>query len=228
MLRFAVFLAVVSFLSCHSAQKAAYNRAPFVEIKTGGCFGFCPVVHLKVRNSGLVEYEGIRYAERLGVDSFQLTKAELSELRAAVSQTNLWQYPDRIETQVADAPFVTLTAYKDDQVKSVNGSIDRPKPLLDLENKLKQLADAHGFQFDRGVNPNDIPENRRLELIVKLSPETNAGNWVRQFTEFRFQLIRRLGAENIWLVAYDPKQIDEKAVIQLFKNSRGVLEVQPK
>lgn len=217
---------LAALISCQTGKQTASPDALFVEIKSGACFGFCPVFRLTVRNNGLVEYEGIRFAEKTGLDSFQLTKAELAGLRKKVRQVNLWQYPDRIETQVADAPFVTLTAFRDGQSKSVVGSIDRPAPLLELETLLKNLAEKHDFQVDRGVNPNEIPAERRKEVIVKLQPDVNAGNWVREFTGYRFVLVRRLSSENIWLVAYDPAQMEEQEVLRLFKGSKGVLEAQ--
>lgn len=198
-----------------------------VELKTGGCFGYCPVVRLTVRNNGRVEYEGLHFAERIGLDSFQLTKTELRTLREKVREANLWQYPDRIKSEVMDAPSATLTVFQDGKSKSVSGSIDRPEPLLELENLIKNMAEAHDFQVKRGVNPNEPPAATRQEVLVQLSPDLNAGNWIRQFTEFRFLLIRRISAENSWIVAYDPAQIPEKAVLELFKGSQGVLNVQP-
>jgi len=228
MIRFSLLLVLTVLLSCKTGQKAAQQRAPFVELKSGACFGFCPVFRLTVRNNGLVAYEGIRFAEKIGLDSFQLTRAEMAGLREKVEQVNLWQYPERIETQVADAPFATLTVFRDSQSKSVSGSIDRPAPLLELENLLKELAEKHGFQVTRGVNPDDIPANRRQEVIVTLQPEINAGNWIHEFKEYRFQLVRRMSSENIWLVAYDPEQIKEDAVLKLFKNSKGVTDARRK
>lgn len=226
MIRFCFLLLLATHFSCKTGQKAVLARAPFIELKSGACFGFCPVFRLTVRNSGLVEYEGIRFAEKIGLDSFQLNKTEMAGLREKVRQVNLWQYPDRIETQVADAPFVTLTAYRDTQPKSVTGSIDRPAPLLELENLIKDLAEKHGFQVSRGINPDEIPAERRREVIVKLQPEINAGNWVRQFTGYRFILVRRISTENIWLVGYDPRELEEKAVLELFKKSDGVIDAQ--
>ncbi len=228
MIRFSLLLVLTVLLSCKTGQKAAQQRAPFVELKSGACFGFCPVFRLTVRNNGLVAYEGIRFAEKIGLDSFQLTRAEMAGLREKVQQVNLWQYPERIETQVADAPFATLTVFRDDQSKSVSGSIDRPAPLLELENLLKELAEKHDFQVTRGVNPDEIPANRRQEVIVTLQPEINAGNWIREFSAYRFQLVRRMSSENIWLVAYDPEQIKEDALLKLFKNSKGVTDARRK
>ena len=65
MIRFSLLLVLTVLLSCKTGQKAAQQRAPFVELKSGACFGFCPVFRLTVRNSGLVAYEGIRFAENI-------------------------------------------------------------------------------------------------------------------------------------------------------------------
>ena len=97
---------------------------------------------------------------------------------------------------------------------------------ISYEDLLKDLAEAHDFQVTRGINPNEPPVNSRQEVIVLLKPELNAGNWIRQFTEFKFLLIRRVSEQNMWVIAYDPKQIAEKAVLALFKDAEGVLEVQ--
>lgn len=226
MIRFALLLAFPAFFSCKTGQPAR-GSAPLVELRTGGCFGYCPVIRLTVHRNGFTEYEGGHFAEKQGLDSFQLTKPEVAALRKQLEAANLWQYPDRIESQVVDAPFVTLTAFRDGASKSVVGSVDRPEPLLQLENRIKDLAGAHGFETRRGVNPKEPPLNRRREVLVQLKPEINAGNWIRQFTEFKLLLIRRLPEGNIWVVAYDPEQITENAVLQLFKNTAEVLEAQP-
>ena len=72
-----------------------------------------------------------------------------------------------------------------------------------------------------------VHELTRRELLVTLDKDLNAGNWISQFPDFKLRLTRRLGAENVWVVAYDGKQADEKTVIDMLKNSKGVLNVQP-
>ncbi|TNE64424.1 MAG: hypothetical protein EP344_03790 [Bacteroidetes bacterium] len=226
MIRLVLFLPLALLFSCKISQNAAWRNSPFVELRTGGCFGFCPIIRLTVRNNGLVEYEGGMFAERTGLDSFQLEKEELRQLRVKVEQVNLWQYPDRIETDIMDAPSSTLTVFRDGRSKSVQGSADRPAPLVELENLIKNLAEAHEFQVKQGVNPRVPPPDSRAEVLVRLKPEVNAGNWLMQFTEFKFVLTGRVSEENIWKVAYDPKQIKEPAVIGLFKEHTDVLDVQ--
>ncbi|MBL7774422.1 MAG: hypothetical protein JNK89_00375 [Saprospiraceae bacterium] len=226
MIRLLVLIPLATLAFCKTGQKTVADQAPFVELRTGGCFGYCPMFRLTVRNNGRVEYEGFNFAERPGLDSFQLRADELRMLKEKVGQVNLWQYPDQIKSDVVDAPSATLTVFKDGQSKSVLGSIDRPAPLLQLEDLLKDLAEAHDFQVRRGVNPNEPPPGSRREVIVLLKPEVNAGNWIRQFTEFKFLLVRRVSEANMWIVAYDPKQLDEASVLALFKDQPDVLEVQ--
>lgn len=226
-----LLLTALSLLSaagkCRKNASGGGDTSPLVSLECGPCFGYCPVFKLDVLNNGHVRYEGIRFAEKIGKDSFNLNADELKQLKDKVKEANLWQHPDLIKTNVADAPFATLTTWQEGKSKSVKGSIDRPKTLLELEGMLKDLAGAHGFEVKRGVNPNDVPEANRREVLVKLKPDVNAGNWVRQFTEFKLQLVRRVSEENIWRVAYDHKQVDEKTVMETLKNSAGVLDVQP-
>lgn len=224
-------LFVLSALAVFSAEKckkksSGGDTSNLVGMETGACFGYCPVFKLHVLNNGLVRYEGIRFVEKPGKDSFRLTETELKQLKTKVKEANLWQYPDMIKTDVVDAPFVTLTAYEEGKSKSVRGSIDRPAPLLELEGFLKDLTEAHGIQVKRGVNPNSPPAGTQQEVIVKLKPDVNAGNWINQFTEFKLRLVRRISAENTWLVSFDPKQIEEKMLIDMLKETGEVVEVQ--
>lgn len=223
------FFALASFvlLSASKCARTAEDTSSLVELQSGACFGFCPVFQLTALNNGLVRYEGTRFVEKEGRDSFKLTPDELKQLKTKVKEVNLWQYPDDIKTDVVDAPFVTLVTWEGDKSKSVRGSIDRPAPLLELENLLKDLAEAHGFQVKRGVNPNEIPAEFRGEVIVKFEPEVDAGNWITQFKDIKLTFVRRMSEENIWIVAYDTRQTDEKTLIAMLGHTNGVVEVQP-
>ncbi|MBK9335913.1 MAG: hypothetical protein IPM98_04760 [Lewinellaceae bacterium] len=225
MVRIALFLAMISAFSCHTGKNTA-GDALLVELRTSGCFGYCPVIRLTVQDDGRVEYEGQQFAEKQGRDSFQLTAEEAKRLRKQVRAANLWQYPERIESQVVDAPWATLTVFKDGKTWSVAGSADRPEPLLELENAIKNIAEAHGFQVRMGVDPNVPPMGTRREVVVTLRSDQNAGNWIMQFNDIRLLLIRRVSAENKWIVAYDPAEISAPDLIRRFEKTEGVLSVQ--
>ncbi|MEO6759754.1 MAG: DUF6438 domain-containing protein [Saprospiraceae bacterium] len=199
--------------------------AKLVALETFPCRGYCPVYQLTFYQNGLLEYNGEKFVEKTGPASTMLGAEELAEIRQEVAKTNLWQYPQEVETQVMDAPYATLTTWNGDQIKSVRGSIDRPKPLLELEKLLKNTAEAHGIKVINGVNPN-MPAVDANEVIVQLKTEINAGNWIARFEEIKLRLVRRL-YDNTWLISYDPEQISEQQVMELLKSTDGALDVQP-
>lgn len=226
------YLFLALFMACKSTQAPQtgdQKLAPaFAGLETSGCFGWCPVYKLSFHTDGKVVYEGLRSVEKMGRAEIMLTKAETKELKAAVERTNLWQYPDKIESNVVDAPGATLIAHRRAETKRVYGTVDRPKPLLDLQNLMKSMVERYGYELTRGVNPNDpAPNAPKAELIVKLKKDVNAGNWLLKFEELKLKLVRRIAADNTWLVSYDPEEIAEKSLIDLIKGTEGVLEVQP-
>lgn len=222
-----LLLAFAALLSCKSRKEMPNpnNDSPLLEFEQHGCRGYCPTYKLSFLNNGVLRYEGLRNVEQLGVVKTAITPEELTQLRTELADVNLWQYPEVIESKVADAQSSTMTVYRDNKSHSVMGSIDRPKPILELETKLKNLAESHGLRVKKGIDPN-APAATDKELIVKLKDNVNAGNWLMQFESMKLHLVRRLSAENMWLVSYDPAVIEETKLINLLKTSEGVLDVQ--
>ncbi|MDX2278474.1 MAG: DUF6438 domain-containing protein [Saprospiraceae bacterium] len=220
-------LSLFSILACKS-QKAMpdkNDKTPFLAFQQYGCRGFCPSYILTFYNNGVFSYEGKGNVALMGMAEKNVTPAELNQLKKQVAAVNLWQYPERIESQVADAPYASFTVMEGEKQHSVMGSIDRPKPLLELEALVKNLAEAHGLSVKQGIDPNALPADAP-ELLVKLKTEVNAGNWVMGIQNVKLRLIRRVSAENTWLLAYDPKQISAEQLIETLKALPDVLEVQ--
>lgn len=202
-------------------QNANVNLLGFQQ---GGCRGFCPVYTLQFYSNGRFTYQGLRNVDPLGQLEKQLDPAELDRLNRLLKAVNLWQYPENIQSQVADAPGSTMTVYDDAKSHSVSGSIDRPKPILDLETLIKDLAEAHGLSVRKGVDPNALADSAP-EIIISLKESANAGNWVAAYSKQKLTLIRRLSAENTWLAKYDPAlNLDD--ILRLLKKSEDVLDVQ--
>lgn len=232
MIKYVAFLLLLVG-ACKSSKKEtvvapAAPGTAIVELQTHGCRGFCPQYRLRFMDNGVVEYEGLRNMQKTGMATFNLNPSELARLKVETDKVNLWQYPERIPSTVADAPMSTLTAFKKDGTKhEVTGSIDRPKVLLDYEKMLKSMAESNGFVL-KGVDPNvPAPNARQEELLVKLTPDANIGNWLMQFSEIKLRIIRRVSADNVWLVAYNPDEIPGKDLIDLLKKTKEVVDAQP-
>lgn len=202
------------------------DNTPLVNLELPGCRGYCPAYKLEFRNNGSVLYEGFRNMTKLGKDSIKLTASELQQVKTTLKTVNLWQYPEVIKSMVADAPMGTLTVFEGEKSHSVSGSIDRPKPILELEELLKTVVEAHGLKVKKGVDPYAVPPNQQ-ELLVKFKPEVNPGNFLMQFEEIKLRIVRRVSAENQWIIGYNPDQISEKQIIEMFTGMDGVLEAKP-
>jgi len=222
-----LLLVAFSFFACRSNQKTTARTGDLIAFESHGCRGWCPVYKLLFRNDGSALYEGIRNTVKAGITEFKLTKEELNRIQMATDAANVWQYPEQIPSNIADAPGGIIRVFRGNTQKSVSGTVDRPQPLLDLEAMMQSLAEVHGLDVKTGVNPNEIPTTSRSEVIVKLKKTVNAGNWIGQFSEIKLRLVRRVDAENIWLVAYNPAQITEKTLLELLKSTEDVLEAQP-
>ncbi|MFN4254441.1 MAG: DUF6438 domain-containing protein [Saprospiraceae bacterium] len=222
-----VWLLAAALLACKGPKKMADPNAKLVQLETAGCRGFCPIYRLTFWQNGKAEFEGIQFTAQTGLRNFTLDPTELAGLQQLVAETNLWQYPDRFQSTVADAPSATLTVWDGPKTKSTLGSIDRPQPLLALEAHLKSLAEKHGLQVRRGVAPNEPAPGTRAEILLQLKDDVNAGNWLQQFEDFRLRLVRRIPPNNTWVVAYDRSQIEEPALLDLLKNMDGCLNAQP-
>ena len=213
--------------SCsHKTTPSAPDHTALVQLETRGCRGYCPAFVLLFRNDGVLEYEGIRSVEKIGRDTVQLSEQELRQLQVAVRALGLRQYPERIESQVADAPTSTITVFDGNSQYGVTGSMDRPKSILDFELLLKNLAESKGLRVVAGFEPLEQTSNQ-AEITIMFSPEVNPGNFLMQFEEVKLQIVRRVSAENNWLVGYNPSQITETQLLEMLKGMKGVQNAAP-
>jgi hypothetical protein len=224
LLGFIALLAVNT--SCAHRKNIVVDKSPLIELQCHGCRGYCPTFKVRILNNGDLIYEGIRSVEKMGVVTTGITPEELSDLRARVTAADLWHYPERIQSGIMDAPMATLTVFNGDKSHGITGTIDRPKPLLDLEQRIKELTEGHGMRVMKGVAP-DITNGSAQQVIVHLKPGVNAGNWLAKFEELNLHLVRQLNADNTWLVSYNPAELKESSLIETLKNSNEVLDVQP-
>jgi Domain of unknown function (DUF6438) len=203
------------------------NAAILIELETTPCRGYCPIYKIKIMDDGKATYEGVRFTDPLGTHGFTLTQEELKALKEQITTTNLWQYPESFPVTIADAPGASLTVWQGDKSKVVRGSIERPKPIVFLDELVRSLARAHGFSLE-SKDPDELPANKK-ELIVKLIPTINAGNWIHQINKdanLNLRLVRRLGADNIWLVGYNPDDMDTNNLLTVLRANGDVMNVQ--
>jgi hypothetical protein len=228
-----LFFLMLGAISCKCNKKVSVDpkmdNSPLITLETSPCRGFCPVYKIAVKNDGHVDFEGIRFVKNMGQSTFQLTTAELEGLKKHLQEVNLWQYPESFPVTIADAPGSVITIFRGAETKEIRGSIELPKPIRDVAERLKSLTKAHGYNLE-SVDPNAIPNDApKAELLVKLKPDVNAGNWLNalnQSSKANLRLVRRVSAENIWVLVFDASKHKTADMLTLLKSNESVLEAQ--
>jgi Domain of unknown function (DUF6438) len=207
-------------------SKALPPNSPLIRLATGGCRGYCPIFSITIDQKGTCTYTPERNCAVQNEQTFQLTKTETASLQKQISTLPFRVYPERFESFVADAPPSIMTFFTPDSTYIITGTLERPRPLIALEEKIRGFALAHGIDTRKSVNPNDIPTGQAGELIVQLKEQINAGNWITTIQTGNPKLVRRMPTNNTWLIKYDQKEVTMKDMILLLEANDDVLKVQ--
>lgn len=206
------------------AQQAKVEN--LVQLETGGCRGYCPVYKLTFRKDGVLDYLGTRNVEKIGAQTARLSAEEYAQLLKAVTIADLWQYPAEIASNVADAPIHIYTVFDGAKTHVVQGKTGIPEPILALEAKMQDIAEAHGFPVKKGFDPKN-PDYLKGSVIVKFKMDVNAKIFCSQFSDLKVRPIRLLSEDNTWVVGFNPSELTEEQFTDLLKDMNGVLTVEP-
>ena len=127
---------------------------------------------------------------------------------------------------MVDAPAHTFTVFEGAKIYSVKGTAGIPKPIVALEKLMQDIAEAHGIQVKKGVDPND-PATMKGQVIVHFISEVNAGNFCMQFMEMKVRPVRRISEENIWIIGFNPSELTEEQFLNILDGMEGVIKAQP-
>jgi len=92
-------VAALLLSACADAKKPARNTITAIQVSYGACFGKCPIHTIKIYNTGLVRYTGVRYTDYQGVYEKKLNKAQMQKLLNEAME-------NRIDTCKAEYPYV--------------------------------------------------------------------------------------------------------------------------
>lgn len=231
-----ILLAAAMIVACKPqenavAQQLGVASTPvkvelLVQLETGGCRGYCPVYKLSFRKDGVLDYTGTRNVEKVGSFAVRLSAAEYSQLLKAVNRVDLWQYPMDIPSTAADAPVHIYTVFDGEKSHLVKGTTGIPQPILDLENLMQDIAEAHGYPVKNGIDPKN-PDHLKGRVVVKFKMEVNAKVFCNQFSDLKVHPLSHLGEDNTWLIGFNPSELTETQFISMMKDMEGVLTVEP-
>ncbi|MFH1321890.1 MAG: DUF6438 domain-containing protein, partial [Bacteroidota bacterium] len=91
-----------------SATAEQQKDSLFASIKRTPCYGRCPTYSISIYKSGYVIYEGIRFVDRIGTYSTQISEKEIQKIIAKANETGYFDLNDVYDSPVTDLP-TTIT-----------------------------------------------------------------------------------------------------------------------
>ncbi|MFN8339610.1 MAG: DUF6438 domain-containing protein [Saprospiraceae bacterium] len=232
MRHFFVFALIATLIGCGGVKDITkFNRSEAVlSMHKAPCQGKCSVYNLDIYKNGYVVYEGISNVEKYGLYYKILSKKELLSLTNEFDSANFFNFKDNYPVPSADLPAIALSYRQNKIAKTVVGSIDRPKELLDLQRTLEKLAKSDGFklfkQYEVSQTSDDVlkdvvtqSEYIEDQFIVELQPNVFMAEWLRKYQQYDVRLVKKLSPDlNYWVISFSKIKIEPSNLLAVFKN----------
>jgi len=243
-LKFKFFLALSCLLanvlliqSCKTAKEVEDLTQEDIKIKMnkGMCFGKCPVYNIEVYEGGYVKYYGKKFAPKLGVYDKQLSKDEYKILIKAFESSEFMTYKDEYESQVPDAPTVSLFfRNKNGESKNIIGKLNRPEEVKDLQVLVENIASTDGWNLlekhkeevvKKERKESEKPNVIKSEIIIEPNTDVNLTKWFAEKKKtYGVRIINKISPNlNLWLITYDQKMVDGDMLLQILQDDPDIL-----
>ena len=141
-----ILLLSLSLLSCGLFKKKAstdeLTAESVIKMKTGPCFGTCPVYTFTLNGLGEATYEGQRFVKKEGTWKKEFTTEETKALFVEFQKLDFFGYDDEYTANVTDLPTTWLTYTHDGRTKTIRCYYDVPKELQELIAKVDEASNT--------------------------------------------------------------------------------------
>ena len=202
-----------------------------IAMELGPCFGRCPVYTLTVYQNGLMVYEGVRFTTRRGKWSKLLSRDDANSLIDAFERAPFESYRNMYKSQIPDLAAVTIT-YTDAEgnAKSVIGKDGRPDDLIELESRLRRLAENEqgwtsldGETNARGTTTAVVPG----EVIVELRPDVDPSAWIVRYGRQKMQIKERISPNQpYYLLTHETDLMPTEELLSWLRQDPDVVSAQ--
>jgi hypothetical protein len=133
-------------------EPAREDSAVEISLERTACFGSCPIYTLTVDGSGLVRYEGMAFVEHVGMDSAQISPADVSALVSEAERSGFFLLADSYQQgdptcpeYFPDSPSVIASITAGESRKRVvvdYGCTGFPQTLAALASRIDSVTGA--------------------------------------------------------------------------------------
>jgi len=105
----------------------------FASIERTPCYGRCPTYSINIYKSGYVIYEGIRFVDRLGTYSTQISEREIQSIINKANEIGYFDLNDLYDSPVTDLPSTITYLSVNGQKKTIKDRVRGPEKLREYE-----------------------------------------------------------------------------------------------
>jgi len=145
----------------------------------------------------------------------KLSKDEYKGLKKAFKKSKFCDRKDYYETDVADAQFVTLSYFKRKETKTVKGTFDRPKELIDIERAMDKVAKTGDWLRIKVQEEKVFPSNLVPNvMLVQLKQDVDMMAWLKSYKSYGMIIDRSMVPNfNYLKVKYDLNTISSQDML---------------
>ncbi len=126
----------------NSAGTAALRGLTSVMMRRGACFGRCPEYTLTVNSNGMVEYNGTRNTEPLGVYQKNIGTAKAQNLLGRFMAYRADTCSATYHSRVADLPGLSFTLTQNGKQQLIGNANVGPRFLVELSESMDSLVNV--------------------------------------------------------------------------------------
>lgn len=226
-------LLVLLGTACWRTNPLAMNpdrQTERIVMELGPCFGRCPVYTFTVYENGLLTYEGERYTQRQGLWGRMLTRDQVEQLLEAFEAAPFERYQNMYKSQIPDLAAVTITYTNEEgKTKSVIGKDGRPDDLIELESRLRRLAEGEaGWSplseaSTTGSGTGVVPG----ELIVELRDGVDPNAWIVRYSRQQVRVKQQISPnQSYYLLVHEPSIMATEELLQWLRQDPDVMSAQ--
>jgi len=226
------FVAVILCLVSCASQKSMIGDNFLVGLQKGACFGSCPVYTLEIDKTGMAQFDGQRFTDKIGKHQLLLDKAQLQKIANAFNTAALESFKSEYKSNSSDLPEINLSFKNTGIDKTIIGKDNRPEEVLALQTMLEEIVESEGWISLEPLAAEQKEEEEEevkieREIIVEFASGTIISRWLKQFKEFEMYVKKPITEDRkTWIVQYDKSLINPQVMLHKVQSAKGVVSAQ--
>ncbi|MBL4668791.1 MAG: hypothetical protein JKY30_05955 [Flavobacteriales bacterium] len=114
-------------------QETETTEKIFITMERSPCYGQCATYKIKIYNTGKVEYEGIKFAKKIGAYTKILNQNQLTEIKNQIEFIKLFEMKDKYDSNISDIPSTLVLVIYKGKKKIILDRFGAPNELKQFE-----------------------------------------------------------------------------------------------